>query len=116
MPMNMIRWRTDTLSHAAGGKNGRRIGCDLSREMPRGVNLPSDLFASEHVLGAPLMITRELRGEVDRLARGDPRLAHKYLARILEESSDLPSVSKSAIHKTLRSTGPGHVGVPGHGD
>jgi hypothetical protein len=75
---------------------------DLTREIRHGVASPSNLFTGKkiYILDALRKVTSE------PMAGADPRPRRKSVGRIFEESSSFASVTKSTVHKILRSTGP----------
>jgi hypothetical protein len=72
---------------------------DLIREIHRGLNSPNNLLTLNHSLAASRKVTNKLLTRVDRQTHRDPRLGCKCPANILKESSDLPSVNKSTVHR-----------------
>jgi hypothetical protein len=88
----------------------------LARELHQGfnwirwihhdLNLPNDPFTLEHPLSGPPKITKELIARADRPRRRDPSFGRKYLAPILETSSDFVTIGESAVQMVIQSNEP----------
>jgi hypothetical protein len=94
----MVQSRSEILAHILGGKSNKWIaheahhGRDLIQEIRQPLHSPSTLFTLKHPLGIPRNVTSELTVYLGRLVR------------ILKESGDFQSISKSAVHTILRFT------------
>jgi hypothetical protein len=108
MSISMIRSRTEVIAHTAAGERDRWItrethhGRDLIRGLRHGLSSPANLFTLEQPLVATRKVTAALISAIEQLTRDNPCLARKSLARILEESADFPSVSKTCISRSHR--------------
>jgi hypothetical protein len=93
LPMRTIRSRTETLWHITGGRSDRWIARDPRR--PRLDLSGQSWFQSANRSS----YSQAYISGVDRLTRRHPDIRCKYLALVVEQLADFPSVSKCAVHK-----------------